>query len=144
MPIPPRFTAVPLTRPSVKRPSAAQVVPAFEGMATRQLVCSQRLFRGGNAAWDRWLQRDRDIAAPGGIMGLSQLLEFKSWNGLEELGEYGRVISHSPVSCFLSMACGELIVSKSSTTPGYLVWLGGTAVPLPTVFINLFFFRHNN
>jgi len=38
------------------------------------------------------------IAAPGAIMGLSEFLKFKSRNGLEELGEYGRMISHSPVS----------------------------------------------
>ena len=68
------------------------------------------------------------IAAPAAIVTLSQFLKFKSRDGLEELREYGRMISHSPVSCFQSMVCGELIVSKSPTIPGYLVGLSGTAV----------------
>ena len=68
------------------------------------------------------------VAAPGAITSSDEFLEFKSRHGLEELGEYGRIISHSPVSCFRSMVCGELIVSKSATIPGYLLSLSGTAV----------------
>ena len=63
----------------------------------------------------------------------------KSWDGLEELGEYGRMTSYSPVSYFQSMACGELIVSKSPAIPGGLVWLIGTAVGFAMILMNMQF-----
>lgn len=68
------------------------------------------------------------VAAALAVMCVGQFLEFKSWDGLEELREYGRMVSHSLVSRFQSMAYGELIVSKSPAIPGYFVLLSGIVV----------------
>jgi hypothetical protein len=61
-------------------------------------------------------------------MELGELLELKSRNRLDELGEYGTMMRNSPVSLSNSDVCRELIVPERPMKPGYLCSLSGTAV----------------